>query len=243
MQCLAPTVAFLIFALGMGAAGRAQEALRSSEQLLTIRQDLWAEAAIRQPGGPNYEYFAGLLPPLRYVNTAFRHYPIVLSAPLAEVKARWISNGSGVNLRADKPPMWKEVGTPVAFFVGDKPVPFGDDSMLETLTGPHFADDWLPVVQVRCVSDGVVYSQEAFAPVREELARNGAVFVRFGGRLLARPVVVRIGAKVTVRDRAILDDKGNAVVCFGPRWEWNADKSELSAKVGNGAAVELLVFT
>jgi hypothetical protein len=35
------------------------------------------------------------------------------------VKARWVSNGSGINLRADKPPMWKEAGTPVAVFVGE----------------------------------------------------------------------------------------------------------------------------
>src|SRR5262245_31329026 len=46
--------------------------------MMAARTDVWAEAAIRQPGGPSYEFFRDLLPPLRYVNTAFRHYPIVL---------------------------------------------------------------------------------------------------------------------------------------------------------------------
>src|SRR3954451_5662290 len=91
---------------------------RNSAEMMAARTDVWAEAALRAPGGPTYEFFRDLLPPLRYVNTAFRHYPIVLSAPLAPVKARWVSNGGGVTLRADKPPMWKEAGTPVAFFVG-----------------------------------------------------------------------------------------------------------------------------
>src|SRR5262249_60242741 len=61
----------------------------------------------RQPDGPSYEFFKDLLPPVRYVNTAFRHYPIVLSAPAAPVKARWVSNGGAVNARADKKPMWR----------------------------------------------------------------------------------------------------------------------------------------
>jgi len=40
-------------------------------------------------------------------------------------QASVVGNGGGVNLRADKPPMWKEAGVPVAFFAGDPPEPFG----------------------------------------------------------------------------------------------------------------------
>src|SRR6266699_4477887 len=72
--------------------------LPTLEQALASKQDLWGLAAMRQPNGPSYEFFEKLLPPLRYVNAAFRHYPIVLSAPSAAIKARLISNGSGVNL-------------------------------------------------------------------------------------------------------------------------------------------------
>ena len=57
------------------------ESVPTLEEVLAAKQDLWGLAAIRQPGGPSYEFFARLLPPLRYVNAAFRYYPIVLSAP------------------------------------------------------------------------------------------------------------------------------------------------------------------
>src|SRR5438874_7297441 len=92
---------------------------KTPAEMMAVRTDVWAEAAIRQPGGPSYEFFRDLLPPLRYVNTAFRHYPIVLSAPGAPVKARWVSDGSAVNARADKRPMWYDPKLPVHFFVGD----------------------------------------------------------------------------------------------------------------------------
>src|ERR1051326_3565323 len=62
--------------------------------------DLWGEAAMKQPGGPSYEFFAKLLPPLRYVDANFRCYPIVLSAPNNRTKARLVSDGSSVNARA-----------------------------------------------------------------------------------------------------------------------------------------------
>src|SRR5207237_7865594 len=94
--------------------------LPSVREMVDAREDVWGEAAIRQPGGPSYEFFRDLLPPLRYVNTDFRHYPIVLSAPGAGIKARWISNGSAVNARANKKPMWREVGFSVTFHVGDR---------------------------------------------------------------------------------------------------------------------------
>src|SRR5262245_22541048 len=84
----------------------AAQPLPTPRQMADAREDVWGEEAVRHPGGPSYEYFRDLLPPLRYVNTTFRHYPIVLSAPGGAVKARWVSNGGGVNLRADKPPMW-----------------------------------------------------------------------------------------------------------------------------------------
>src|SRR5437763_11398827 len=87
--------------------------LPSPEEVITSKADLWGEAALRQPGGPTYEFFARLLPPLRYVDADFRHYPIVLSAPGAAVKARLVSNGSAVNALA-RQPNWKgEAGIPV----------------------------------------------------------------------------------------------------------------------------------
>src|SRR5690242_17946584 len=134
-----PIVALLLTA-GPAAA---QAPLPTPESMAAAKEDVWGEAAIRAPGGPSYEFFKDLLPPLRYVNTAFRHYPIALGTPRGLVKARYVSNGSAVNARADKPPMWREVGFPVHFFVGDKAEAFGDD--VERLDGPRYAEGYLPI--------------------------------------------------------------------------------------------------
>src|SRR6266478_5116245 len=109
-----PSALWLTLALAVAA-----DPLPTPREMATARTDVWGAAAVRQPGGPSYEFFRDLLPPLRYANTAFRHYPIVLCAPKAPVKARYVSNGSAVNARADKKPMWKEVGVPVSFHVGE----------------------------------------------------------------------------------------------------------------------------
>src|ERR1051325_9145894 len=84
------------------------------QEAILARKDVWGEAAMAQTNGASYEFFEKLLPPPRYVNADFRHYPIILSAPNAPAKARLISNGMGVNLRAGTG-QWNDNGTP-AFF-------------------------------------------------------------------------------------------------------------------------------
>ena len=203
--------------------------LPTPRQMADAREDVWGEAAVRQPGGPSYEYFKDLLPPLRYVNTAFRHYPIALSAPCGALKARWVSNGSGVNLRADKPPMWREVGTPVAFHVGETSEAFGAD--VKRLDGPRYADGYLPVVQVTYSADGTRYEQEAFAPTSAKLANHGAVCVRF---------TVRNGpGRVTVRAA----DGSPSVAQFGSGWTSDEGKAEWVAELKPNLSAELVVFT
>src|SRR5215213_4547477 len=83
------------------------------DEVLSANTDLWGESALHQPGGPTYEYFEKLLPPLRYVDASFHHYPIVLSAPSNPTKARLISNGSAVNALARSRSWINETGTPV----------------------------------------------------------------------------------------------------------------------------------
>jgi hypothetical protein len=207
------------------------------------REDVWGEAAIRHPDGPSYEFFADLLPPLRYVNTAFRHYPLVLSAPAAPTKARWISNGSGVNLRADKPPMWREVGTPVAFFVGPKREAFGHD--IGRLTGPKFAEGYLPIVQVTYESEGALLEQEAFAPVQGLWADHGAVFVRFRAERHPSTIVAHISGneKLHVESAVVSTSDGAGIVFFGPQWQWDEESRELRAALGPQQAAMLLVMT
>ncbi len=170
-------------------------ALPSLAEALQARRDLWGEAAMAQPDGPGYEFFVPLLPPPRYVNADFRYYPIVLSAPNAPVKARLISNGSGLNLRGGAR-AWRDVGTPVRFRVGPDRFLFG--SLPERLSEPELAEGWLPIVEIRYThrspfqSEGrvpldqhkvelppEVYRLEAFAATEPALAARGVVFVKF----------------------------------------------------------------
>src|SRR5437763_15056638 len=95
----------------------AKQNIPSLAEAIAAGRDVWGEAAMAQPDGASYEFFEPLLPPPRYVNADFRFYPIVLSAPNAKVKARLISNGSGVNLRGGAR-SWNEVGTAAIFRVG-----------------------------------------------------------------------------------------------------------------------------
>src|SRR4051812_42110778 len=83
-----------------GCRDRARESLFTPQQLMDSKIDLAGEAALKQPEGPTYDFFDKLLPPLRYVDSDFRHYPINLSAPAAMVKGRLVSNGSAINARA-----------------------------------------------------------------------------------------------------------------------------------------------
>src|SRR5579862_4803522 len=117
--------ALVLAVLAAAVVSSTAEPLASFEQAVTSSRDEWGEAAMRQTNGPSYEFFKDLLPPPRYVNADFRYYPIVLSAPHAKVKARLISNGSGVNLRAGSR-SWNEPGTPVTFRVGPDEFRFGD---------------------------------------------------------------------------------------------------------------------
>jgi hypothetical protein len=237
---------FPVFIVASPALADPPSTLPTPEQMAAAREDVWGEAALRHPDGPSYEFFKDLLPPLRYVNTEFKHYPIVLSAPGHPVKARWISNGSGVNLKANKPPMWKEVGTPVAFFVADVPEPFGADP--EHLSGPAWEQGWLPVAlaEYSVGQAPVRFRQEAFAIVRGPLADHGAVFVRFRLQPGRHQLQARIGAgeKFTAADGAVRDAKGLAVVLYGPGWKWNPDRAMLTNNLSSGLAVaDLIVLT
>ena len=49
-------------------------------EVVTAKQDVWGELAMRQPNGASYEFFEPLLPPPRYVHADYRYYPLVLSA-------------------------------------------------------------------------------------------------------------------------------------------------------------------
>ncbi|HUR55935.1 MAG TPA: hypothetical protein VMZ71_17500 [Gemmataceae bacterium] len=248
MRCLS----VMAFAVAVGIPASADpptphtpsKGLPTPREMAAAREDVWGEAAIRSPGGPSYEFFRDLLPPLRYVNAAFKHFPIVLSAPSAPVKARWVGNGSGINLRADKPPMWKEAGTPVAFLVGETGEAFG--AAVERLDGPRYPyGAHLPVVGVRYTHAGAVYEQEAFAGVQSDVYDHGAVYVRFTLRKKAGRVTARVGGKeaYTAADGFLKDEKNRAVVRFSEGWMWNERNKTLTAELKADTSADLVVFT
>jgi hypothetical protein len=227
------------------AATRPVDKLATVQEMIDALTDVWGDAAMRQPNGASYEFFKDLLPPLRWVNTDFRHYPFVLSAPRAPEKARLVSNGSAVNAKANKPPMWHEQGVPITFYVGDPAEVFGNDlSRLET---PTYLDGYLPVVTIRYQFGGLSYSEEAFAPVDEEAAANGTAMIRFSVDK-ARAKTGRVEARIDsdglrVQNGEVLDGKGRSLLAFGPGWKWESSRKALIAEFKEGSMAELAIFT
>lgn len=217
--------------------------LPTPQAMASAKTDVWGEAALKQSGGPSYEFFRDLLPPLRYVNTEFRHYPIVLSAPGAAIKSRWVSNGSAINARANKKPMWKEAGFPVQFHVGEQAELFGHD--LERLDGPRFEQGWIPIVRVGYTKDGTAYEQEAFASVQSPLASRGAVLVRFRARGGRGNISARLGLTEEVRDAggSLCDARGQGLILFDTNWKWNPEARELKTTLAADQSAVLVVLT
>jgi hypothetical protein len=220
-----------------------ERALPSVQEMIDARTDVWGAAAQAQPDGAGYEFFKDLLPPLRWVNTDFRHYPIVLSAPRAPHKARLVSNGSAVNARANKPPMWHEQGLPVEFYIGDGDEPFGDD--LDRLSEPAYLDGYLPIVALEYEHGGAAYKQEAFAPVDAQSAAHGAARIRFSMARGNGRVEARLGEAKSVKaaDGQLLNDKGQCILAFDSAWQWNDERKALVAELKSAQLAELTVFT
>ncbi|MCK4625301.1 MAG: hypothetical protein KAV00_08330, partial [Phycisphaerae bacterium] len=137
-------------------------------EALEANRDIWAEEVLSRPEGPTYENVKDYLPPLRYVNASFKHYPIVLGLKEGLEKIRLVSNGSQIGLSINP---WRLDGSGwTAWFqpdlkafiqVGRNETPFGDD--LDKLNGPDYLGGYLPVVQLAYAEDGVLYGQEVFA--------------------------------------------------------------------------------
>lgn len=232
--------------------------LPSLEEALRSKLDVWGEAAMAQPNGASHEFFAPLLPPPRYVNADFRYYPMVLGTPNAKVKARLISNGSGLNLNGGAR-SWNDVGTPARFRVGPDEFLFG--TLRERTSEPELAEGWLPIVGIRYThrspvqSGGVVplnqlkhehppeiYRQEAFAVTDPAFATNALVLVKFD---LAQGtngfVAVELDARSKLRFEAgrVTDEQGQVIAVFDAAWKWERGRAVTRLKVGSMATLAL----
>lgn len=211
------------------------------DEVVASKRDVWGEAAIAQPNGPSYQFFEGLLPPPRYVNADFHFYPIVLSAPNAKVKARLISNGSGVNLRGGSR-SWNDVGTPVIFRVGPDELRFGE--FPDRLEQPTLAEGYLPIPEIRYAHDTQVYKLEAFASTDPGLAEHAVVFIRFslasGGNNF---ITVQCDARSPVKfaEGKLSNDQGQLLACFDKNWVW--ERQGAHAKIGTNKFATVAIVT
>ena len=241
-------------------AERRATALPALEETVAAGRDLWGEAAMREPNGASYEFFAPLLPPPRYVHADFRHYPLVLSAPGARTKARLISDGSGVNLRGGAR-SWKDGGTPVVFRVGADEFRFG--GLRERVSDPMPAEGWLPIYAITyrhptpVQAEGLVpidqrpaarepeaYRLEAFVSADPALAENAVVFVRFtlaSGSSGVVSVNLDPPGEASFADGKFQDAKGRTVAWFDGAWKW--ERHGAHARLKPGAAATLAIVT
>jgi len=229
------------------------------DQALESKIDVWGETAMKQPNGASYDAFEHLLPPPRYVNADFRFYPILLSAPNAKVKARLISNGSGVNLKGGAR-SWNDVGTPVLFRVGPDEFTFGGE--LKRLQHPTFAEGYLPIAEIRyehptpmqaegkvpftgAIKDRVpeIYTLEAFASTDSDLDSNGVVLVKFS---LAAGSNGIITAQIDSRtnhfaDGKVLNENGQVLAWFDENWTW--ERQRVHARLTLSKAATMAIAT
>lgn len=221
----------------------ARGTLPSVQEMIDARTDVWGDAAMRQPNGANYEFFENLLPPLRWVNTEFRHYPIVLAGPEGVSKTRLVSNGSAINPGANKPPMWMDDGAPISFFVGDASEAFGED--LARLEGPSYLDGCLPVVGFKYRQKEVTYSEEVFAPTDTTGPDAVASMVRFAAAGGAGRVEARLNPDALwhIKDGAVLNTQEKCVASFSREWIWDSDRKALVAALKDGETADLALYT
>jgi hypothetical protein len=217
-----------------------QSPITLSNAVNSIR-DVWGEAAMAQANGPSYEFFEELLPPPRYVNSDFRFYPIVLSAPKATVKARLISNGSGLNLRGGTR-SWNDVGTPFFFRVGPDELRFGE--FLERLEHPTLAEGYLPIPEILYAHDVQVYRLEAFASTDPALAEHAVVFVKFSlasghSNFITVQPDARSSVKFTNGD--LRNSEGQLLARFDKNWTW--DRQAAHATIGTNKSAMLVIVT
>lgn len=234
--------------------------LASFEEAMNSKYDLWGEAAMAQPDGASYEFFEPLLPPPRYVNADFHYYPIVLSAPNSKVKARLISNGSGINIKGGAK-SWRDAGTPFTFRVGPDEFLFG--SLSDRLSEPILAEGWLPITEIcyshktpfqsegivpldhkRKVSPPEIYRLEAFASTDSILAMKGVVLVKFDLKQGSNGyIAVEVDSKstYTLKKGKLIDKKGHVLALFDEMW--TQDDNLIKARLQKGDNATIVIPT
>jgi hypothetical protein len=230
------------------------------EEALAAKHDVWGEAAMAQPNGASYEFFAPLIPPPRYVHADFRYYPIVLSAPNAMVKARLVSNGSGINVPGGSK-SWHDKGVGFTFRVGPDEFLFG--GLHDRQQEPTLAEGYLPIAEIRyrhptpVQSEGAVpltqerqdnrppeiYALEAFVSTAPAIAEHAVAFAKFrltqGGT--GTVTVVMDDKTLKFAEGKLTNDKGEVVALADGNWKW--ERNRLQAKITTANVATLAIAT
>jgi len=219
-------------------AGKWPNADKAIESLTDCLGDL----AMRQPNGASYEFMANLLPPLRYVEASFHHYPIALSAPCAALKARYVSNGSAINALARQYNWRTESGIPVEFLIGEDECSYGAD--LAHLDGPRLAKGYLPIVSNRYRHGNAEISQEVFCGVESPYSDYAVVFVRLSGK---GKIVARMQEMIKephkFADGKIAGVDGNVRLWVSDGWGVEAGGQRIFAWLKPNRPLYIAVFT
>ena len=131
--------------------------------------------------------------------------------------------------------------------VGERLIPFGDD--LQKLTGPRYAEGYLPIVQLEYAEQEGRYRQEVFASTNPELAASGAMVVKFEfpGRDRGRiELDMESGNELLTggaKQHAVLDANKRILLAYDNNFEWRAARSALMSKEKHDETAYVIVFT
>jgi hypothetical protein len=231
-QHIPKSALFLLF-WSAALPGFAQSTRPTVQQALEATTDLWGEEAIRQPNGPSYEFFESLLPPLRYVDCAFRHYPIALAAPRGANKARFVSNGSGVNLPHElKTKAWYDYPVGLEFDLGEKGELYGSE--LARLQGPTFMRGYLPIVKTTYSVGSATIEEEAFVPTEPPFSDHGVILVRFSTR---SDGAIPLVAQIKTKDASAVASR----LAFSEGWTLDESAQKLTSTLKRGTPLVVAV--
>ena len=230
--------------LAIASLGAAPATQPEIAKVLESNGDVWGEQAMARPEGPTYEFFEKLLPPLRYVNCDFRHYPIVLSTPFGpKTKARLVSNGSAINVpcgNAVSAKHWQDYPLGVTFKVDGEI--FGAE--LDRLEGPTYELGYLPIVDSRYSTSGGKIAERVFAPVDDPFAESGLVVASFAADHACHLSAGLVAKEVmALKDGSLCDPGGHALAWVGDGWTFNAAAQTLEINLKPKETRYLAVFS
>ncbi|MCC6442961.1 MAG: hypothetical protein IT210_05820 [Armatimonadetes bacterium] len=199
------------------------------KKAIEFKADVWGHQAKAAPDGPTYDNMAGYLPPLQYVNTPFRHYPIVLSLKDGTEKIRYVSDGSrievGISAKRVVSGVWYGGERALSIEV-EASDPFGGDEA--RLIPAAYRDGYLPIVRVGYKAAGNLYRQECFAAPAEE-GRGLAAFLKLSSD---RPGRVSLSLDDTAPEGNTLRDGNGRIAAILSRPPDSTGEGKLSFRVG-----------